>query len=161
MMESRVLLSASPRMVYWEVCFGVEETCFCNHMDTSKLKMVGVWIVAIALIAALTGGLILMDRRRVAEEAVRRDELTKSVEAVNAAHRAYYDAIAEQKRQNEQQMADAKARSDELKKQQPDMVAAHKTQQTQVVQETVPVQYTVPVTAAPTKTAPTRTTKTS
>ena len=127
----------------------------------NTIKAVILWLCAVVLVGALSYGLYITDKRRTEAEAVKREDLIKSIEAVNDARKTYYQQIADQKLQNTQQMADAKVRYEELKKQQPDLVASHKTQQTQVVQETVPVQYTVPVTTAPSKTAPTRTTRTS
>jgi hypothetical protein len=131
-----------------------------------KTKSLIILLVSVIIFLLVFFGVFFVEEKRFLSRMEKDTAEAAALDALNQTKQAYYQGILEQKAALQAQMIALKQTYEDLKAQQPDLVAKAKTQQTQTVEQTVPVQYTVPVATTPStsgssSTTTKRTTKTS
>ncbi len=124
-------------------------------MDKTKIRIILILVTALVSSLSLFGVLYAEEsKRRVQMESDRKEMLARAEEA-DAARRAYYESIRQQKEELRKQMEKSQTEYEDLLAKQPDLVAGQKKTVSKVVEEVVPVTTTQTV-AKPKSTSKTK-----
>ncbi|MEI6650265.1 MAG: hypothetical protein WCL23_02390 [Candidatus Moraniibacteriota bacterium] len=111
---------------------------------STEIRLLTIAFVIVMLASSLFSVLFMEERKRVASQNSKLNDLFVWLQASEQARQKYYDGLTTEREKLRQQMAASKAQYDDLIAKQPDMVKSGQQQVTKVSNVVVPVQ--VPVT---------------